>query len=334
LQRIVSPSIVAFMSDHDHQTISAETEAVSPRFADLDTWPAGDIVASLVEAQIAAASALCAVRPALAAAAEAAADRLTDGTGRLVYAGAGASGRLAAQDAVELHPTYGWPAARLILLLAGGEVALARSVEGAEDDAAAARAAVAEHDLGPSDAMVSLAASGRTPYVVAAAQAARDRGALVIGLANNPDTALLAAADWPILLDTGPEVIAGSTRMAAGTAQKAALNVLSTTIMVRLGRVYSNLMADLAASNAKLDRRRIEVLRRIRPADEPAARAALDRAGGGIKAAALILAGLAPDAANRLLDRHGGSLRAALGEVEAPRRTIKTRARPTIVRRT
>lgn len=307
------------MSDHDHQTTPSGTEAVSARYADLDTWPVRDVVASLVEAQIAAAGALCATRPALAAAAEAAADRLSAGDGRLVYAGAGASGRLAAQDAVELHPTYGWPPARLILLLAGGEAALARSVEGAEDDAAAALAAVAEHALGPSDVVISLAASGRTPYAVAAAQAARDRGALVIGLANNPDTALLAAADWPILLDTGPEVVAGSTRMAAGTAQKAALNVLSTTIMVRLGRVYSNLMADLAASNAKLDRRRIEVLRRIQPADEPAARAALDRADGGIKAAALILAGLAPDAANRLLDRHGGNLRAALGEAGTAR---------------
>lgn len=293
---------------------SAGTEGVSPRYAELDAWPAEDIVAALTEAQIAASGALLAVRPALTDAATAAAGRLAEGHGRLVYAGAGASGRLAIQDAVELHPTYGWPADRLVLLLAGGDAALTRSVEGAEDEAEVARAAVAEHALGARDVVISIAASGRTPYAVAVAEAAREAGALVIGLANNPATPLLAAADHPILLQTGPEVIAGSTRMAAGTAQKAALNVLSTTIMVRLGRVYSNLMVDLASSNRKLDRRRREILHHVAGADPADEAAALDRADGNIKVAALILAGLTPDGARDLLNRHGGNLRAALAD--------------------
>lgn len=306
------------MSKAPAPTALSGTETVSPRYADLDAWPSSDVVAALAEAQVAAAGAVLAVRGALSAAAEAAADRLDRG-GRLVYAGAGASGRLAIQDAVELQPTYDWPAERLILLLAGGEAALARSVEGAEDEAATARAAIADHGLGSTDVLISIAASGRTPYAVAAAEAARSAGALVIGLANNPDTPLLAAADHPILLDTGAEVVAGSTRMAAGTAQKAALNILSTAMMVRLGRVHSNLMVDLASSNAKLDRRRLDILHRIAPAEPAAERAALDRAGGRIKLAALLVLGLDPDAAAALLDRHGGRLRPALAEARAGR---------------
>ncbi|MCB2053016.1 MAG: N-acetylmuramic acid 6-phosphate etherase [Geminicoccaceae bacterium] len=293
------------------------TEDVASRFADLDTWPTGDLVASLVEGQLAAIAALHAVRPALVASADAAAQVLEDGNGRLVYAGAGASGRLAVQDGVELFPTYGWPHDRLVYLMAGGEGALVRSVEGAEDDAAAAEEAVSMHGVGSGDVVVAVAASGATPFTVRAAERARRKGALVVGIANNAAAPLLAAADHPILLQTGPEVIAGSTRMAAGTAQKAALNVLSTAIMVRLGRVHSNLMVAIASTNVKLAARRAAMLRRIVPVDEVAARSALDAAGGHVATAALVAAGADMQRASSLLAKHAGRLRPALRELSS-----------------
>ncbi|MEQ8965482.1 MAG: N-acetylmuramic acid 6-phosphate etherase [Azospirillaceae bacterium] len=292
------------------------TEAVSARYTGLDTWPLDEVVDAVVDRQLAATAAVAAVRPALGEAVEAMVARLGTGAGRLVYAGAGASGRLAVQDGVELLPTYGWPEARLVFLMAGGEAALIHSIEGAEDEAAAGAARVDALAPGPADVFVVVAASGRTPFALGVAEAARASGALVVGLANNPGTPLLAAADNPILLDTGPEVVAGSTRMAAGTAQKAALNALSTALMIRLGRVHDNLMADLASTNAKLDRRRAAILRRIVEVDEATARRLLDRADGHIKTAALLARGAEETAAAALLDRHAGRLRPALAELD------------------
>ena len=291
------------------------TEDVSPRYADLDRWPAADVAAALVDAQLAAVAAVRAAQAALATAAADAADRLRRGSGRLVYAGAGASARLGVQDGVELFPTYGWPHDRLLYLVAGGDAALIRSIEGAEDDADAAEAAVAAHGIGAADVVICVAASGGTPYTIAVAAAARARGALTVGLANNRDAGLLAAVDRPILLETGAEVVAGSTRMAAGTAQKAALNVFSTTLMVRLKRVYANLMVDLSSANRKLDRRRIAMVQRITGAAEATATEALAAAGGHVKTAALVVRGLGAEEARDLLSRHGGDLRAALGVV-------------------
>ena len=291
------------------------TEDVSPRFADLDTWPAPDLVAGLIEGQMAAVAAVRAASAALSVAVEAAADRLSGSTGRLVYAGAGTSGRLAVQDGAELLPTYGWPVERLAYLMAGGEAALIHAVEGAEDDRDAAAEAVRVHGVGAADVVVCVAASGGTPFTVAVADAARTAGALTIGLANNADARLLAAVAHPILLPTGAEVVAGSTRLAAGTAQKAALNTFSTALMVRLKRIYSNLMVDLASSNIKLEGRRIAMLRRIVEVDDDAAASALQAAGGHVKLAALIARGLDRKTARGLLDRHGGDLRSALASL-------------------
>ena len=221
------------------------TETVDPRYADLDRWPTALAVEAMLEGQMAAIAALKDQSGAIAAAADAAAARLREG-GRLVYVGAGTSGRVAVQDGVELTPTYSWPDERLVFLLAGGMDALAHSAEGAEDDDAAARAEIAAADIGQNDVVIGVAASGRTPYAVAAIDAARAAGALTIGLANNPGTPLLAGAEHPILADTGSEIVAGSTRMKAGTAQKVALNLLSTAIMLRLGRVYRGLMSTCA----------------------------------------------------------------------------------------
>ena len=197
------------------------TEDVSARYVDLDDWPTLDAVEAMFEGQL---SAVAAVRPALraiAAAADEAAEALRRG-GRLVYAGAGTSGRVAVQDGAELPPTFDWPLEQLVFAMAGGAGALMKSAEGAEDDAADAIAKVDAAGIGPNDVVIGLAASGTTPYTVAYVRRATERGAVTLGVANNPDAPLLGVARHPILIETGAEVVAGSTRMKAGTAQKAA----------------------------------------------------------------------------------------------------------------
>lgn len=267
------------------------TERADPAYDAIETWPAEDAVAALLASQTRALAAVSRAGDTIAAAAQDAAARLGP-TGRLAYAGAGTSGRIGVQDGVELTPTYGWPDHRLAFLIAGGETALMRAVEGAEDDAAAGAAAVRAAQLGAGDVLIALAASGRTPFTIAAVQEARAAGCLTIAFANNPATALLEAADHAILLDTGPEVIAGSTRMAAGTAQKAALNALSTAIMLRLGYVYRGLMVHMRISNAKLLARAQGMIAEVAGVDDAAAAAALDQAGGDIRAGVLIALGM------------------------------------------
>lgn len=289
------------------------TERIDPRFAEIDGWPTDVAVEAMAEGQLAAAAAVRAEAAAIAAAADAAAARL-GGSGRLAFAGAGTSGRIAVQDGVELGPTYGWGEERTVYLLAGGMAALARSAEGAEDDADAARAAVAGAGLGASDVLVGVAASGRTPYTIAAVQAAREAGALTIGIANNAGAPLLAAADHPLLLDTGSEAVAGSTRMKAGTAQKIALNLLTTAIMLRLGRVHRGRMVDMVVSNAKLLERARAMVAELAGVDPSRAGEALKAAGNDIKRAVLIARGLTPDDAADRLARSGGILRRALDE--------------------
>jgi N-acetylmuramic acid 6-phosphate etherase len=258
-----------------------------------------------------------AARAGLEAAALAIEIRLRDG-GRLVYAGAGTSGRLAVQDGAELMPTFSWPPERLLLLLAGGDEALIRAVEGAEDDAGAAAAVVRQHGVGAADAFVAVAASGTTPFTLGALREAKRADALTVGIANNRDAPLLAEADHPVWLDTGAEPIAGSTRMKAGTAQRVALTVLSTLVMIRLGRVYRGLMVDLQAVNTKLIRRSENILMQLSEQPRDAVRAALRQARGNVKAAFLVLEGCDPDEARRLLQHADGNLRTAK-ELAAPR---------------
>jgi N-acetylmuramic acid 6-phosphate etherase len=201
--------------------------------------------------------------------------------------------------------------------MAGGPGALLRSAEGAEDDAADAAAQVAASGLGADDVAIGLAASGGTPFTVAYVAAARARGAVTIGVANNRDTPLLAAAEHPLLVETGAEIVAGSTRMKAGTAQKVVLNLLSTAIMVRLGRVHGGMMVNMRVSNAKLVRRAEAMVALVTGCDHAAAAAALACTGRDVKRAALVVQGLDPDLAGTLLDRHHGSLRAAMAAVAA-----------------
>ena len=239
----------AFTSCGPDRSADVDTERASPRYRDIDLWDAGDILEALIEGQFVAVAAVRAARPALERAARAIEARLKRG-GRLVYAGAGTSGRLAVQDGAELMPTFSWPADRLLLLIAGGKEALLRSVEGAEDEAEQAAQLVRSHGIGRADALIAVAASGSTPFTLACLTEARARGALTVGIANNDDTPLLDRAECPILLATGSEPIAGSTRMKAGTAQRIALNLLSSLVMIRLGRVYGGLMVDVQAANA------------------------------------------------------------------------------------
>ena len=287
------------------------TEAGLARYRDAETWPAEEALAAMLDSQSMALFAVRQAIPALAAAVAAAAARLEDGAGRLVYAGAGASGRLAVQDGAELYPTFGWPHDRLAALVAGGDAALTRSVEGAEDDSAAGRSAAGALHLGPADVVLAVAASGGTPWTCALQAAARQAGALTVGLANNAGSMLLTEAAHPVLLATGPEFLPGSTRMAAGTAQKIALNLFSTRLMTALGRVYRGLMVNVVASNAKLVARAHRIVAALAGVPEAAAASAYQAADGDIKLAVLMLDGLDRPAAQGRLDAARGDLRRA-----------------------
>ena len=294
-----------------------KTEAADPALADIDRWPTERAIEAMLDGQRQAIEAIASQTGTLADAAEAAALRLGE-TGRLAYAGAGTSGRVGVQDGVELTPTFGWPEARLAFFIAGGEAALMRAVEGAEDDAGAGAAEVAAAGFGPSDVLIGVAASGRTPYTIAAIEEARARGSLTIALASNPGSALLEAADYAILLDSGSEAVAGSTRMKAGTAQKAALNLLSTAIMLRMGLVYRGLMVDMQITNAKLLERAVRMVADIASVRDEIARDALVDADRNIRLAVLLALGLdmadaritlsqGPQAFAQLVDERRGS---------------------------
>ena len=291
------------------------TESVDPRFQDLDAWSPGRVATAIWESQLAAVAAVGPALPQIARAVETAALRLTDGSGRLAYAGAGTSARIAVQDGSELPPTFDWPEQRILFLLAGGEQALLHAVEGAEDDRDDAVRQVATAALGPQDVLIALAASGRTPFTLAALSAAREAGALTIGVSNAPEAALLVACEIPILVPTGAEVVAGSTRMKAGTAQKVVLNMISTGVMIRLGRVHSGLMVDMRPLNAKLRQRAAEMVARIAAVPPEAAQQALSLADNNVKRAVLVAKGLSPEEAVQRLSVTGGNLRAALGDV-------------------
>ncbi|WP_419728902.1 N-acetylmuramic acid 6-phosphate etherase [Lichenicola sp.] len=266
---------------------------------------------SLWEGQLAAVAAIGPALGALAASVEAALPRLRQG-GRLVYAGAGSSGRLGAQDGAELEPTFDWPRDRLVLLIAGGVGALTQAVENAEDDAPAAIRQLEAETVGPADVLIGIAASGGTPFTVAAVREARRRGALTIGLANSAGSALLAEAEHPILVATGSEAIAGSTRMKAGTAQKVVLNLISTALMTGLGRVHAGRMVDMRVRNAKLRARAVTMVTELAGCDAAQAAGALEATGGRVKPAILVAMGLSPVEAAEALEHAGGGLRGAL----------------------
>lgn len=287
------------------------TEDVSKKYADFDRWSAEDAVSAMYDGQLAALAALRPALPDIAAAVTSAATTLGD-RGRLVYVGAGTSGRLAVQDGAELKPTFNWPQTRAVFCIAGGLQALTVSVEGAEDSADDGAAAIQENNVGKGDVVVAVAASGRTPYTLGALREANQRGALTIGIVNNAGTPICVEASHGILAETGSEIVAGSTRMKAGTAQKIILNMISTAIMARMGRVYGGYMVDMVASNNKLVDRAVRMVGEIAGCGPEAARAALDEAGGHIKTAILVCGGLTVAQSGQLLGEYGDNLRAAL----------------------
>jgi len=290
-----------------------KTESVSAQHAALDQGSTLEMVSAFVDDQAEAVAAVQGVAGQLARAVDAAHARIAAG-GRLVYVGAGTSGRLGVLDSVELPPTFSWPAERAVGLLAGGQGAMFQAVEGAEDDAVQGAADLQALRPGRNDVVLLIAASGATPYVLGALQAAREAGALTIGLANNPGAPVADRAEIGIVLDTGAEVITGSTRLKAGTAQKVALNAFSSALMVRLNKVHGNLMVDLRASNAKLLARALRLTRLASGASEAEARAALEASGWRVKLAIVMLGTrLDAAAAQARLDAADGNVRRALG---------------------
>ena len=288
------------------------TESPSAEHADLDLYDTARLVQALVSSQQRAVQAVQAAGEALAQAVDAALPRMRAG-GRLLYAGAGTSGRLGLLDSVELHPTFSWPHERAVALIAGGPGALLQAVEGAEDDEPQGAADMAALRPGPTDVAQLMAASGTTPWVLGALRTARQAGALTIGLANNPGSPLAAQAEIGITLDTGTELVSGSTRLKAGTAQKMALNAFSSALMVRLHKVHGNLMVDLRATNAKLRRRAVRMTATASGADEAHAQQVLQACDWRVKTAIVALrCGLEPAAAQARLDAADGSVRAAL----------------------
>jgi N-acetylmuramic acid 6-phosphate etherase len=285
----------------------------SGSYLGIDTWSDERILDALVSGQERAISAVRHASPAISAAATVLAGRLAAG-GRLAYAGAGTSIRVAVQDGSELPATFGMPEARILYFIAGGRAAMFDTLADAEDDEAdgAAQAEV----LTAADTVIAVAASGSTPFTVAAARRARDKGAFVIAVVNNPGSRLAATADLEVLLASGPEVIAGSTRLGAGTAQKAALNLLSTLTHIKLGAVHDGFMVNVETGNAKLRKRAAGIVAAIARVDEPRAHAALEEASGQVKPAVLLCAG-AKDiaAAQRLLIAANGNLRLAMARL-------------------
>jgi N-acetylmuramic acid 6-phosphate etherase len=290
------------------------TEQISPRFVELDSWSTPDMVEAMYEGQLSAAAAVRATLPKIAGAVEQAVPRMQRG-GRLVYVGAGTSGRIAVQDGAELPPTYNWPLERLVFIMAGGTSALLRSSEGAEDAGEDGSRAIVEAQVGPNDVVIGVAASGTTPFTVSAIQTAGDRGGMTVGIANNANTPLLKAAQHAILVETGTEVVAGSTRMQAGTAQKIVLNLFSTSLMIRIGRVYRGLMVDMRARNAKLLRRAEVIVDQIVGCGSTDAARLVAKADGDVKLAVLLGLGLDAGDAAALLQKHLGNLRSAIGEL-------------------
>ncbi|TIT19184.1 MAG: N-acetylmuramic acid 6-phosphate etherase [Mesorhizobium sp.] len=292
------------------------TEALHQNAEGLDIQAPEAVLSSLANAQIEAANAVHGAIPAIAAAAEIIASRLKSG-GKLAYAAAGSSGLMALADALELPGTFGIQRDRIAILIAGGEEAFKTLAGGPEDDTEEASAAVAAADIGKGDCLIAVSASGSTPYAVRAIEDARRRGAATIAIANNRDAPLLRLADIAILLETPPELIAGSTRMGAGTAQKIALNMLSTLAAIHLGHVHDGYMVNLMADNIKLRDRAARIVAAVSGRDKDEAARLLERSGGVVKTAILLAAGAASaDAAEKILEGTGHRLRPALSAIE------------------
>ncbi|MDX5400832.1 MAG: N-acetylmuramic acid 6-phosphate etherase [Rhodobacterales bacterium] len=287
------------------------TEALHPLSEGLHLAPADQVLSRALSAQQAALSAVAPALPALEQAATLAATALR-GQGKLAYAGAGSSGLMALADCLEMLGTFGIPAERTPMLFAGGADALLKMTGGVEDDPALAAADLARAGLAAGDVVIAVSASGTTPYTLAVVAGAAALGAKVVGIANVPDSPLLQAADVPVLLDTGAEIVAGSTRLGAATAQKVAMNLISVLVGVQLGHVHDGMMVNLIADNAKLRDRAARIVSRVAGVDTGIARVALNRTHGAVKPAVLVARGTSPEAARARLAEAGGVLARAM----------------------
>jgi N-acetylmuramic acid 6-phosphate etherase len=293
----------------DHLT----TEQANPNTADLDELPLEEALYRLNDEDAQVPQAVRQVIPQVAEAVRLV-ERAMRAGGRLIYVGAGTSGRLGCLDASEIPPTYGMEYERVIGIIAGGDTALRRSIEGAEDNPAHGEAAMAQLGVGANDVVCGIAASGRTPYVLGALAEGRRRGAATVGVVTNHRSEMEHAVDVLIAPVVGPEPVSGSTRMKSGTAQKLVLNMISTMAMVRIGKTYGNLMVDLRATNEKLISRAIRLIRQVTDADEAEAQLLFEASGGDTKLAIMMgLTGLDADSARERLSGAGGVLRKALG---------------------
>lgn len=296
------------------------TELADDRYSGLDTWPDAAILGALIDGQRRAVDAVTSALPAIAEAAELASAKLSAG-GRLIYLASGSPALIALGDALELPQTFGIPRSQLLWLFSGGEQTTQNLNGASEDDAGLGALHIAEAGVGPGDCIVAISASGSTPYTVSGLRAARDAGAATVAVAGNAGAPIFAATDVSILLDVGAEVISGSTRMGAGTAQKAALNLFSTLVGVKLGHVHDNLMVNVTADNEKLRQRAVRMVCRITGATPEIAQRALAQTGGAVKPAAILAAGARDHAdADAILGRNGGRLRPALAELAARQR--------------
>jgi N-acetylmuramic acid 6-phosphate etherase len=293
------------------------TEQPNPVSAGIDSKSSREIVAIINAEDHKVAAAVAAALDDIARVVDAVVDGIRRG-GRLVYVGAGTSGRLGVLDAAECPPTYGTPPGMVQGIIAGGPEALTRSIEGAEDDEAAGAAAIDDRSIGVHDVIIGITASGQAPFVIGAMKRARERGAVVAALSCNRGSLTFEHADHRLLVEVGPEIVSGSTRMKSGTAQKLVLNMISTAAMIRLGKVYNNLMVDLRPVNSKLVRRSLRLIRIAAGCDETAAERAFEASGRRPKTAiVMVLLGLGRDEAESLLASHEGRIGQA---VEAGRR--------------
>ncbi|MCU1420784.1 MAG: N-acetylmuramic acid 6-phosphate etherase [Microbacteriaceae bacterium] len=299
-------------ADNLGEFATLRTEGVDPRFEHVDRMSVAELALLMNEADATVPAAVRAAMGSIIPAIEAASALVAAG-GRLIYVGAGTPGRIGVLDASEAPPTFGTSPDRIFAIIAGGPTAIVNAVEGAEDDSAAGIAAIDAAAAGPGDVVIALASSGRTPFVVAAAARARERGALTVGMSCNEATPLSAVVEHPIEVLVGPELISGSTRLKAGTAQKLVLNMFSTISMIRAGKTYGNLMIDVRPTNEKLRERATRIVQTVSGSGHADAAAALAATGFEVKPAIVMLSlGVSAAEAASIVAREGGTLRSIL----------------------
>ena len=294
------------------------TEGYLDAFAGFEQWSSQTMLTELLHSQTRAITAIETVLPQLAEAVDESVKRLQNGgqnDGRLIYVGAGTSGRLGVLDGSELLPTFGFPKERTIRLIAGGEPALMYPMEGAEDSVANGMADMKMHTITANDVVLGIAASGTTPYTISAMQYGMEQGAYVIGIANNPDAPMFSACHMGLYLPTGAEPLAGSTRLTAGTSQKILLNIFSTSVMAKLGHVYQGYMVDVKTSNRKLIKRARHMVVTLTGVSDDTAGDLLQQSDGHVKTAVLLAQGVSLSDAKTALDNAHGNLHDALSSL-------------------